>query len=108
MAAIVAGCGGSSSRGAGAQVIHARALSGYGSALMTSAGRSVYVRDPAATSTCADAGSRKLVPLIVSGDVWTGKGVDRSKLTTVRRKDGTRQAVYDKHLLYTCSLRVAD
>ena len=39
--------------------------------------------------------------MTVSGAAVAGDGVDSSKLSTAMQADGTQQAVYNGHLLYT-------
>jgi predicted lipoprotein with Yx(FWY)xxD motif len=110
--ALVAGCGGSSSNSSssggggssgGAGTVKVAKISGYGSALVTASGKSVYLlsTDPAGSSKCAGACAKAWVPVTVSGSPSAGSGVDSSKLSSFKRKDGTTQVLYDKHALYT-------
>jgi predicted lipoprotein with Yx(FWY)xxD motif len=112
--ALIAGCGSSSSNnssgggsasGGGSGTVKTASISGYGTALVTNSGKSVYVlsTDPANGSKCAGACAKTWVPVTVSGSASAGSGVDSSKLSTFKRKDGTTQVSYDKHALYTYS-----
>jgi predicted lipoprotein with Yx(FWY)xxD motif len=112
---LIAACGGSSSNnssssgggggssGTGSGTVKTAKISGYGTALVTSAGKSVYVlsSDPPNGSKCAGSCAKTWMPVTVSGSASAGSGVDSSKLTTFKRKDGTTQVAYDKHALYT-------
>jgi predicted lipoprotein with Yx(FWY)xxD motif len=110
--ALIAGCGGSSSSNSssssggssgGSGTVKTASVSGYGTALVTNAGKSVYVlsSDPANGSKCAGSCAKTWMPVTVSGSASAGSGVDSSKLSTFKRKDGTTQVAYDKHALYT-------
>jgi predicted lipoprotein with Yx(FWY)xxD motif len=93
--------GGSSSGGSG--TVKVAKLSGYGSALVTASGKSVYLlsTDPAGSSKCSGKCAKIWVPVTVSGTASAGSGADSSKLSTFKRSDGTTQVLYDKHALYT-------
>ena len=110
--ALIAGCGSSSSSSnsssssggsssGGSGTVKVAKLSGYGSALVTASGKSVYLlsTDPAGSSKCTGKCAKIWVP--VSGTASAGSGVDSSKLSTFKRSDGTTQVLYDKHALYT-------
>jgi predicted lipoprotein with Yx(FWY)xxD motif len=110
--ALVAGCGSSSSNSSssgggsssgGTGTVKVAKLSGYGSALVTASGKSVYLlsSDPAGSSKCAGSCAKTWIPVTVSGSPSAGSGVDSSKLSSFKRKDGTTQVLYDKHALYT-------
>jgi predicted lipoprotein with Yx(FWY)xxD motif len=110
--ALIAACGGSSSNNSsssggggssGSGTVKTAKISGYGTALVTSSGKSVYVlsSDPPNGSKCAGSCAKTWMPVTVSGNASAGSGVDSSKLTTFKRKDGTTQVAYDKHALYT-------
>jgi predicted lipoprotein with Yx(FWY)xxD motif len=116
-AALIVGCGsssshssssgggssnGGSSSGATATVKVAK-ISGYGPAVVTAAGKSVYLlsTDPAGTSKCEGSCAKTWIPVTVSGSPPVGSGVDSSKLSSFKRSDGTTQVLYDKHALYT-------
>lgn len=112
-AALIAACGGSSSNksssgGGGSSssaTVKTADISGYGTALVTGSGKSVYVlsSDPSGGSSCAGSCTKQWKPLTISGSPSAGSGVDSSKLSTFKRKDGTTQVMYDKHALYTFS-----
>jgi predicted lipoprotein with Yx(FWY)xxD motif len=104
----LAGCGGSSgggssSSGGGSGTVKTAQVTGYGTALVTNAGKSVYVlsTDPPNGSKCAGACAKAWIPVTVSGSASGGGDVDSSKLSTFKRKDGTTQVTYDQHALYT-------
>ncbi len=111
--ALIAACGGSSSNNSssssggggssGSGTVKTAKISGYGTALVTSSGKSVYLlsSDPPNGSKCAGSCAKTWMPVTVSGSASAGSGVDSSKLTTFKRKDGTTQVAYDKHALYT-------
>jgi predicted lipoprotein with Yx(FWY)xxD motif len=112
--AVIAGCGSSSSNSSsggggsssgGSGTVKTASVSGYGTALVTNSGKSVYVlsTDPPGASKCAGSCAKTWMPVTVSGSASAGSGVDSSKLTTFKRKDGTTQVAYDKHALYTYS-----
>jgi predicted lipoprotein with Yx(FWY)xxD motif len=45
-------------------------------------------------------------PLVVTGPIRVGKGVDESLVATIRRPDGSRQLTYGGHPVYTYNLDV--
>jgi predicted lipoprotein with Yx(FWY)xxD motif len=112
--ALIAGCGGSSSNSSssggggssgGSSTVNVAKISGYGSALVTASGASVYVlsTDPAGSSKCSGTCAKTWMPVTVSGSPSGGSGVDSSKLSSFKRSDGTTQVLYDKQALYTYS-----
>jgi predicted lipoprotein with Yx(FWY)xxD motif len=114
--ALIAGCGSSSSSNSssssgggsssgGSGTVKVAKLSGYGTALVTASGKSVYLltSDPAGSSKCSGSCAKIWPPVTVSGSPSAGSGVDSSKLSTFKRSDGTTQVLYDKHALYTYS-----
>jgi predicted lipoprotein with Yx(FWY)xxD motif len=113
--ALIAGCGSSSSSNSssssggsssgGSGTVKVATLSGYGSALVTASGKSVYLltSDPAGSSKCSGSCAKIWPPVTVSGSPSAGSGVDSSKLSSFKRSDGTTQVLYDKHALYTFS-----
>ena len=104
---VVSACGGSSGNGGGGSsgpaTVKTANVSGYGTALVTNTGTSVYMltTDPSGASSCAGACTKQWKPVTVSGSASAGNGIDSSKLSTFKRKDGTTQVLYDKHALYT-------
>jgi predicted lipoprotein with Yx(FWY)xxD motif len=63
--------------------------------------------DTATTSACVNDGCVfQWPPLVVTGQIRVGKGVDPSLVGTIRRPDGSRQATYGGHPLYTYNLDV--
>jgi predicted lipoprotein with Yx(FWY)xxD motif len=111
--AVIAGCGSSSSKSSsssgggsssgGSGTVKAAKITGYGSALVTASGKSVYLlsTDPAGSSKCSGTCAKTWIPVTVSGSPSAGSGVDSSKLSSFKRSDGTTQVLYDKHALYT-------
>ena len=110
--AVIAGCGSSSSNSSssgaggsssGSSTVNVSKISGYGSALVTASGKSLYLlsTDPSGSSKCTGACAKTWIPLTVSGSPSAGSGVDSSKLSTFKRSDGTTQVLYDKQALYT-------
>jgi predicted lipoprotein with Yx(FWY)xxD motif len=95
--------GGSSSGGSG--TVKVAKISGYGSALVTASGKSVYLlsTDPAGSSKCSGSCAKTWIPVTASGSPSAGSGVDSSKLSSFKRSDGTTQVLYDKQALYTFS-----
>jgi predicted lipoprotein with Yx(FWY)xxD motif len=77
---------------------------GIGTVLATSAGRTIYwfARDTPTTSNCTGACATFWPP--VKGPVTAASGtVLPGTLGTIKRSDGTTQATYDGHPLYTYS-----
>ena len=111
---VIAGCGSSSSNSSssgggsssgGSGTVKVAKISGYGSALVTAGGKSVYLlsTDPAGSSKCTGACAKTWIPVTVSGSPSAGSGVDSSKLSSFKRSDGTTQVLYNKQALYTFS-----
>jgi predicted lipoprotein with Yx(FWY)xxD motif len=108
---VISACGGSSGGSSGdgggsstgPATVKTASISGYGSALVTNAGVSVYMlsSDPPGASKCSGTCAKQWKPVTVSGSASAGSGVDASKLSTFKRTDGTTQVLYDKHALYT-------
>jgi predicted lipoprotein with Yx(FWY)xxD motif len=112
--AVIAGCGSSSSNSSssgggsssgGSGTVSVAKISGYGSALVTASGKSIYIlsTDPAGSSKCSGSCAKTWMPVTVSGSPSAGSGVDSSKLSSFKRSDGTTQVLYDKQALYTYS-----
>jgi predicted lipoprotein with Yx(FWY)xxD motif len=111
---LIAGCGGSSSKSSstgassssgGSSTVKVARISGYGSALVTASGKSLYLlsTDPSGGSKCSGACAKTWIPLTVSGTPSAGTGAKSSLLSMFKRSDGTTQVLYDKHALYTYS-----
>jgi len=106
---LAAGCGGGSgsedgasgSGGGKAVVVTTKEFPGYGTVLATDAGRPLYVlsSDPDGGSKCAADCVKNWPP--VSGSPSADGDVDKSKLSTFKRDDGTTQVLYNGHALYT-------
>jgi len=113
--ALIAGCGSSSSKSStsggggsstgGSSTVKVTKISGYGSALVTGSGKSLYVlsSDPSGGSKCTGSCAQVWPPLTVSGSPSAGSGASSSLLSTFKRADGTTQVLYDKQALYTYS-----
>jgi predicted lipoprotein with Yx(FWY)xxD motif len=65
-------------------------------------GRTLYLfeKDERGRSTCYDACARAWPPLVTEGSLVAGRGVDKDKLSTVKRKDGSLQVTYGGWPLY--------
>ena len=74
-----------------------------GKILVDSKGHTLYLflADTGTTSTCSDACAANWPPLRVSGTPKVGKGAKASLAGTTQRPDGTAQATYNGHPLYT-------
>lgn len=106
LAVLAAGCGGSSPSGAHARASRPAAIqvvvSRFGRILVDAHGRTLYLftDDRHGRSRCYSGCARLWRPAGVPGRLVAGAGVT-AKLTTVRRRDGRRQLVYNHHPLYT-------
>jgi predicted lipoprotein with Yx(FWY)xxD motif len=105
--ALVAACGGSAPRGAEQRVNEPASTvrverSKYGRILVDSRGRTLYLftEDRRGHSRCYGNCERLWPPATVSGRPIAGAGLT-AKLKVVRRRDHTRQLVYNGHPLYT-------
>ncbi|MGH2909006.1 MAG: hypothetical protein ACRDK8_06905 [Solirubrobacteraceae bacterium] len=78
-------------------------VNGYGTVLVTDADQPVYIlsSDPAGSSKCSGSCAKTWKPVTVSHAPHAGSGVSSSMLSSFKRSDGTTQAAYDKHALYT-------
>lgn len=85
-----------------AQVEISTAESDYGTHLVDSEGRSLYLflLDDAMLSACSDDCAEAWPPVLAEGEVTAGEGVDASLLSTVARTDGGRQVTYGGWPLY--------
>lgn len=114
VAVVLAGCGGSSSNhtspsgsggssGGGSATVKVANINGYGKALVTSSGASVYLltSDPPNQSKCVGSCTQTWIPVTVSGPATAGQGADASLISTFKRSDGKTQVAYNKHALYT-------
>lgn len=77
----------------------------YGKVLFSAAGKALYVfeADKRSTSRCYGACARAWPPLLTNGTPVGGSGIDRMRLGTTKRRDGTVQVTYSGHPLYTYS-----
>lgn len=73
-----------------------------GMILVGPSGRSLYLflKDKKGKSACYNACASGWPPLTTKSKPTAGKGVKASLLTTVKRKDGTMEVVYNHHPLY--------
>jgi predicted lipoprotein with Yx(FWY)xxD motif len=88
---------------ASSATVDVKVVKGIGRVLVTSSGRSLYLltADPKGASVCI--GSCQIVwpPLLVSGRLKAGPGVDPRLLSTLKRSGGAAQVMYAQHPLYT-------
>jgi predicted lipoprotein with Yx(FWY)xxD motif len=70
--------------------------------LVDGSGRTVYLfeRDKGGKSACYGACAKVWSPLSTTGAPSAGAGVAAAKLTTLKRKDGVTQVLYNGHPLY--------
>ena len=74
-----------------------------GRILVDARGRTLYVftKDRAGHSACVAGCTRVWPPALATGRMQLGPGVRAAKVTTMRRRDGRRQLVYNGHPLYS-------
>jgi len=122
-ALVLAACGGSSTSGSsgsastpgygggakasapstsGASVVSTK-TSSLGTFLVDGSGRTLYLwdADHGSTSTCSGACAQAWPPLTTTGTPKAGSGVKASLLGTTKRADGSVEATYGGHPLYT-------
>lgn len=77
--------------------------SSLGSILVDSGGRTLYLfeADKAGTSACSGGCASIWPPLMATGTLHAGPGVQAAKLATIARSGGGRQVSYNGHPLYT-------
>lgn len=80
----------------------ALAESSLGQILVDGEGRTLYgfTVDTEGVSACYDDCEQAWPPLVASGEVTAGAGIDASLITTVDRTDGTKQVKYGDWPLY--------
>ncbi len=96
--------GGASGGGGGGTTISSTPNMELGKTILTdSSGHTLYLfeKDEADESYCNGACATVWPPVATSGGVSAAGGVDPSKLSTLKRDDGTTQVVYASHPLYT-------
>jgi predicted lipoprotein with Yx(FWY)xxD motif len=73
-----------------------------GQVLVDSQGRTMYLfeKDESDESYCNGSCAKTWPPVTTQGMPKAGSGVSASKLTTLKRDDGTTQVVFDGHPLY--------
>lgn len=112
-ALVIVGCGGGGSNsntasehsasGGSEGTVSATGISGLGTVLVDSEGRTVYMfaKDHGTASSCYGACAQGWPPVIAEGKPSAGEGAMSSQLGTTKRKDGTMQVTYAGHPLYT-------
>lgn len=98
--------GASTGTSTGAATVDLASVGGYGSVLVTSTGRTLYLltADTNGTSACTGACTGVWPPLITHGAPVAGTGVTASLLGTISRPGGGgTQITYGGHPLYTYS-----
>ena len=111
-AVALAACGSSSSSdnstsasgGGGGTTISSVPNKELGKAVLTdSSGRTLYLfeKDEADESYCSGACAKVWPAVVTNGGAKAAGGLDPSKLSTLKRDDGTTQVVYAGHPLYT-------
>lgn len=110
VAAICLAACGSSSKSSGAASVSSPAtatvtaskLPGYSKVLTTSSGQAVYLltSDPAGGSRCSGSCAAQWPPLVETGALRAGPGVNASLLSAFKRGDGKEQVMYNHHALY--------
>lgn len=85
--------------GAAIQVSHKDDIGNY---LTDAHGKTLYLfeKDEHGASTCYGACARAWPPLVSRGHPLAGRGVDKKKLSTIKRNDGSRQVTYGGWPLY--------
>jgi predicted lipoprotein with Yx(FWY)xxD motif len=73
-----------------------------GQILVDGSGKTLYVfgSDKSSDSTCYDACAQVWPPLLASGAVQAGRGVNSALLGSTTRKDGSKEVTYNGHPLY--------
>jgi predicted lipoprotein with Yx(FWY)xxD motif len=87
----------------GAAVLTVASASKVGPVLVDTEGFTVYDfhKDKGPTSSCYGGCAQVWPPVLTEGAPTAGEGAMSSKLGTTKRKDGTMQATYAGHPLYT-------
>lgn len=95
----------SSSSTSSATRVAAARVGDYGTVLVTSTGRTLYMltADTPTSSACTGACTAVWPPLTTTGTPTAGSGVRASDLGTITRAGGARQVTYNGHPLYTFS-----
>jgi len=72
-------------------------------------GRTLYLfaKDRRGHSACTGGCTRVWPPALATGRLHLGPGLREAKVTTIRRRDGRRQLVYNGHPLYTLTADTA-
>ena len=74
----------------------------FGPHLVNEAGESLYMfeADEQGESACYDACAQAWPPVTAEESLEAAEGIDREKLDTIEREDGSEQVTYDGHPLY--------
>ena len=114
-AVLLAGCGGGSSYGGGSsssksaastapagKAALATSSNALGTILVDDQGRTLYMfaPDTPTASHCTGACAAAWPPAAAAAKPTAGSGVTKTKLTTIKRSDGSRQLAYAGHPLY--------
>jgi predicted lipoprotein with Yx(FWY)xxD motif len=93
----------SASSGGGAGTVDVADNPKLGQVLVDSQGHTVYMfeKDESDESYCNGSCAKVWPPVTTKGQPPAGSGVSASKLTTLKRDDGSTQVVFDGHPLYT-------
>ncbi len=93
----------SASSGGGAGTVDVADNPKLGQVLVDSQGNTVYMfeKDESDESYCNGSCAKAWPPVTTKGQPQAGSGVSASKLTTLKRDDGSTQVVFDGHPLYT-------
>jgi predicted lipoprotein with Yx(FWY)xxD motif len=93
----------SASSGGGAGTVDVADNPKLGQVLVDSQGHTVYMfeKDESDESYCNGSCAKVWPPVTTKGQPQAGSGVSASKLTTLKRDDGSTQVVFDGHPLYT-------
>jgi len=80
-----------------------------GRILVDARGRTLYLfaKDRRGRSACTGGCTRVWLPALATGRMELGPGVRAAKVTTMRRRDGRRQLVYNGHPLYSLTADTA-
>ncbi len=83
--------------------VHVASVSGVGSVLVDSAGRTLYVfsLDKRSRVSCSSTCEKYWPQVVADGSVVAGSGIKKSLLGTIKAPNGKEQVTYNKWPLYT-------
>jgi predicted lipoprotein with Yx(FWY)xxD motif len=89
--------------GAATTKVHATSVSGVGSVLVDSAGKTLYVfsADKRSKMSCSSACEKYWPPLVAGGSVVAGSGVKKALLGEIKAPNGKEVVTYNHWPLYT-------